>query len=204
MSEFYIGLDLGQIQDYTALTILEKLYPQESEPQYHLRHIERFPLRTSYPEVVDKVKEYLKSFHVDDSVYLVVDATGVGLGIMDMFVKEGLYPVGITITGGNEVSRDSDNYKVPKRNLVTCLQILFQTERLKIAKDLRHVGTLIQELSNFKVKITTKGNDTYEAWREGQHDDLVLSVALACWYGENFQPSFIIVEEPLEEGLFEF
>ncbi len=25
-----------------------------------------------------------------------------------------------------------------------------------------------------------------EAWREGDHDDLVLSVALACWAGERY------------------
>jgi len=204
MSVFFIGLDLGQVQDYTALTIIEKIYPPDEEYLYHLRHIERFPLHTSYPDVVDKVKEYLKSFQADDSVYLVIDSTGVGLGIMDMFIKENLYPVGITITGGNEVNYDGYNYKVPKRDLVTCLQILFQTERLKIAKGLSYVDTLVQELGNFRVKITTKGNDTYEAWREGQHDDLVLSVALASWYGENMQEGFVIVEEPLVEGVFDF
>jgi len=110
----------------------------------------------------------------------------------------------LQLQGGSEVNYDGYNYKVPKRDLVTCLQILFQTERLKIAKGLQYVDALIQELGNFRVKITTKGNDTYEAWREGQHDDLVLSVAMACWYGENIQPSYMIVEEPLVEGVFEF
>jgi hypothetical protein len=155
-------------------------------------------------------REFFQQFLLNEGLrpfmgrLVVIDSTGVGLGIMDMFIKENLYPVGITITGGSEVNRDGDNYKVPKRDLVTCLQILFQTERLKIARELKYVDTLVQELGNFRVKITTKGNDTYEAWREGQHDDLVLSVALACWYGENNQPNFMIVEEPLEEGVFEF
>ena len=27
-------------------------------------------------------------------------------------------------------------------------------------------------------------HDTYGAWREGVHDDLVLATALACWYAE--------------------
>jgi hypothetical protein len=31
------------------------------------------------------------------------------------------------------------------------------------------------------VKITPSGNEQYGAWREGEHDDLVLAVALACW-----------------------
>jgi len=35
------------------------------------------------------------------------------------------------------------------------------------------------------VKITAKAHDIYEPWREGIHDDLVLAVALACWYGQN-------------------
>ena len=45
------------------------------------------------------------------------------------------------------------------------------------------------ELENFRVKISLAGHDTYAAgagdeWRQGAHDDLVLAVALACWYGE--------------------
>ena len=36
----------------------------------------------------------------------------------------------------------------------------------------------------FQVTITNAANDTYGAWREGTHDDLVLSVALAAWYAE--------------------
>jgi hypothetical protein len=36
-----------------------------------------------------------------------------------------------------------------------------------------------------KINIAT-GHDSYEAWREGDHDDLVLAVALACWTGERY------------------
>jgi hypothetical protein len=38
---------------------------------------------------------------------------------------------------------------------------------------------------NFKVKIDPRSaHDSYSAWREEDHDDLVLSVALAAWWGE--------------------
>lgn len=41
---------------------------------------------------------------------------------------------------------------------------------------------LVEEFLNFRVKINLNtGYDSYEAWREGIHDDLVLSVALACF-----------------------
>jgi hypothetical protein len=33
--------------------------------------------------------------------------------------------------------------------------------------------------------------DSYSAWREQDHDDLVLAVALACWWGQNM----LIMEE---------
>jgi hypothetical protein len=46
---------------------------------------------------------------------------------------------------------------------------------------------LVKELLNFRVKINiSTAHDSYEAWREGDHDDLVLSVALACWAGERY------------------
>ena len=46
---------------------------------------------------------------------------------------------------------------------------------------------LVKELLNFRVKINiSTAHDSYEAWREGDHDDLVLSVALSCWAGERF------------------
>src|SRR5262249_20623470 len=43
---------------------------------------------------------------------------------------------------------------------------------------------LAKEMQAFRVKITTTGNETFEAWRERDHDDLVLAVALAAWLGE--------------------
>jgi len=34
------------------------------------------------------------------------------------------------------------------------------------------------------------GHDSYEAWREGDHDDIVLSLAVACWSAENMPVGF--------------
>ncbi|MBA3951633.1 MAG: hypothetical protein H0X57_07115 [Rubrobacter sp.] len=65
--------------------------------------------------------------------------------------------------------------------------VLMQNERLKIAEALELKETLVRELLAFRVKINiATAHDSYEAWREGDHDDLVLSVALACWAGERF------------------
>jgi hypothetical protein len=66
------------------------------------------------------------------------------------------------------------------------LQVLLQTERLKVAGKLKLGPVLSQEMLNFRVKIDPMtAHDSYSAWREEDHDDLVLSVALAAWWGEN-------------------
>jgi len=49
---------------------------------------------------------------------------------------------------------------------------------------LTYIKEFVEELQNFKLKITKSANDTYEAWRESVHDDLVLSVGMAVWYLE--------------------
>jgi hypothetical protein len=76
---------------------------------------------------------------------------------------------------------------VPKRNLVSTVQVYLQGKRLKIASRLDLADTLTRELQNFQVKITDAANDTYGAWREGSHDDLVLSASLALWAGTETQ-----------------
>ena len=36
----------------------------------------------------------------------------------------------------------------------------------------------------FKRRITPAGNETMASWREADHDDLVLALALAVWWRE--------------------
>jgi hypothetical protein len=77
--------------------------------------------------------------------------------------------------------------RVPKRDLISATLVLLQNGQLKIAEGLALRETLVKELLNFRVKINiATAHDSYEAWREGDHDDLVLSVALACWAGERY------------------
>ncbi|MFA5346930.1 MAG: hypothetical protein WC294_02240 [Methanoregula sp.] len=203
MIKCLVGLDLGQASDFTALSVLdiiptkyekkiEDLHPFHRVPQdrkviveglplaYHIRHLERLPIGTSYPEVVVRVKEVMTRLPVGAG--LVVDNTGVGRPVTDMIIQQGLHPVCITITGGDTVTNDGPNFHVPKRDIVGVLAVALQTKQLKIASSLPDAQTLVNELLNFKVKINLKtAHDSYEAWREGIHDDLVLSVGMAVW-----------------------
>ncbi|MCO6418985.1 hypothetical protein JYK14_22905 [Siccirubricoccus sp. KC 17139] len=93
-------------------------------------------------------------------------------------------PIAVTITGGDTVHGGGRHFRVPKRDLVTALQLALQDGRLKIAAEADHADTLVRELADFRVKITAGGADQYGAWREGAHDDLVLALALSVWWAE--------------------
>ena len=90
-----------------------------------------------------------------------------------------LWPV--SITGGDAEGIGQGLYRVPKRDLVVGLQLLFEQGMIQIAEGLPYRETLVQELADMRVKVTRAGNEQYEAGRSGQHDDLVSALSLACW-----------------------
>ncbi len=205
MSLFVAALDLGQMRDYSALIILEARgtmerisfgvmdqsigmeIPRDNVVEImpitmmDIRHIERFELGTKYTVIGDQVERRLRG--VPKPNVFVIDETGVGIGVAELFRH--LQPHGITITGGNEASIASPgHYRVPKRDLVSPLQVRLQEGQLRIAAGLPHAGLLKHELENFRAKISTAGHDSYEAWREADHDDLVLAAAIGAWMAE--------------------
>lgn len=181
-----VGLDLGQARDYTALVVNERTIV-DGVSHHATRHIERMALGTSYPAIVDHVTNLVG--RIERPKQLAIDATGVGRPVVEMFQqsKLGCKIVPIVITGGESTNRDGATWRVPKRELASIVQVLLQSERLRIAKQLPMAALLTEELLGFKVKISLNGHDSYgagEDWRSAQHDDLVLALAIACWAGE--------------------
>ena len=188
-----LGLDLGQAADPTALVGLEQSRGPDRRGRYAVKYLRRFHLGTPYPDVVAEVGDLLSRLEARrpagrpaEARLLVVDQTGVGRPVVDLFRAAGgacLQPV--TITAGHQAGRAEDgSWHVPKKHLVGTVQVLLQQRRLAIPRGLPDAALLTRELENFRVKVTLAGHETFEAWREGQHDDLVLAAALACWAGE--------------------
>ncbi len=200
----FIGLDLGQAKDFTALGIIECVRSvntfsgKDEITQLNCVHLQRWQLRTSYPAIVADVVRMINSLKPvqspDYKPVLAIDATGVGAPVVDLFKQENinaeLRP--IQIVGGANISEEFGMTRVPKRDLVSVVQVGLQNKTLKIANELAEAGTLARELQNFTVKITDSANDVYGAWREGNHDDLVLAVALALWTAN--KPPFRVSE----------
>jgi hypothetical protein len=62
-----------------------------------------------------------------------------------------------------------------------------QNGRLRVASGLPETETLKKELLNFRVKIDPRtAHDSYEHWRESEHDDLVLAVSMAAWFRQHW------------------
>jgi hypothetical protein len=185
-TEYVIGVDLGQSQDYSALCVIE--YQNVDEPTYHVRHLHRWPLGTPYTQIVRDVEAMVRTPPLDTRHPAVAaDRTGVGRGVLEMF-GDGLAADlhAILITAGHSVTRDAEGcWHVPKVELVSALQKLLQSRRLKVSPDLDMAAVLVSELKAFRTKITLSGHETFEAWRERDHDDLVLAVAMAVWLGEH-------------------
>ena len=126
---------------------------------------------------------------LEGSAELVADATGVGAAVVDMLRDAGLRFVSVIITAGEEEVRGGGIYRVPKRDLIAATQLLLlQCRKLRIAAALPEAETFAAELRNFRYEVTRAGRDTYAAWREGDHADLVLAVALAVWAAQKAQP----------------
>jgi hypothetical protein len=180
-----VGLDLGQSTDFSALVIVEQTLAPPAQPLYAVRWLHRWELGTPYPTILRSVVATLARPPLVGRSELIVDHTGCGRPIVDQLRQAGLSLIAVSLHGGDTVSHVGANYRVPKRDLVGAVQMPLQQQRLQFAEALPLTPVLTQELLSFKVKIDpATAHDSYSAWRERDHDDLVLALALALWWAE--------------------
>lgn len=192
MADFCLGLDLGQAQDYSAFCIVQRVLPvpdprsdnQLPKPTYLCRGLKRWSLGTSYVSIVSEVVSTVNRQPLAGAD-LVVDATGVGRPILDMIRQQPLAArvVPVTITSGHVEKFVEGSFHLAKVILVHATVSLLQQRRVQVPVELQHAAVLIDELKNYRVKISQAANETFNA-REGAHDDLLIAFCLACWWLE--------------------
>lgn len=184
------------------------------QQEYQCRFLMRFPLGTPYPDIAEQTTALLKKLPppapwLEDKrkllarlpegrkpppvplFHLLLDVTGVGRAIADMFSRLSVRTIRVTVTAsGRQMSQpERDEFNVPKRSLIGSFVVALQTHRFKAPKGMPEVSTLVKESLNFSFKIDTQtGQDTYGAWRTGTHDDLLFAVCMGTWFGETFPP----------------
>jgi hypothetical protein len=114
---------------------------------------------------------------------VVMDATGVGAPVLDMLRKAnlGCRIAPVIMSGGERASHAGGLWHVPKRDLIAGLQLMLEKREMGLPANLRATRMLTKELQDFQERMTGRGVASFGAWREGQHDDLVIATALACW-----------------------
>ena len=170
-------------------------------PIFEVGHLERLPLGTTYPAIVAHVGRLLTK--LPGHPELVIDFTGVGRPVFDMFVCSGISPIGVLISGGTAETHDGPTCSVPKLTLVSRLQTLLHEERLKILRELAEAETLVRELQDFRVEFTAAGHLTFNA-RCGKHDDLVLALAIAVWRAHDGGNAGWVFREAMRQRMMGF
>src|SRR5262249_55226721 len=129
-----VGLDLGQSSDYTAAVVLERtLRPEEGgDPlapvsHYAARLLKRWPLQTPYDVIVEDVGKLVATKPLDNPK-LAVDITGVGKAVLDVLRKAQpeAWVRPVLITAGHQITFEDGAWHVPKKELVSTLQVLLQ------------------------------------------------------------------------------
>jgi hypothetical protein len=194
---FIAGVDLGQSQDPTAIIVMRhtrtpletwtkndkaRITKQDIEEHFDVVHAERLPLGTSYPDVVAHVRDVLSRPPLRDRCHLVLDESGVGRAVGDMFTDAGLRAMRVAITAGvDAVKQDGLRWSVAKSLLISGVDAKLHSGELRFAAELGEAHALAEELKDFRRHLTSAGRATYQA-RTGKHDDLVLAVAIALWW----------------------
>lgn len=207
-----VGVDVGQLHDPTAICVAEAIQkptgkhrwikpipahidkrgqfhpPKDTDPlmatEYTIRHIERLPLGTSYPDVAVKIADMLcNKLFARRRVQVLIDVTGVGRPVyedlkLEASRREAARKMIIKpITFAHGETYNSTTGRMGKAYLVSRLQSLLQAGRVH-APDTREVRAMMEELKVYEIKVDTNGKDTYGAV-VGKHDDLATALGLS-------------------------
>jgi len=187
---YFLGLDLGQKRDHSAVVVVERIdhrraFQGTSFEKILVKYAERMPLGTPYPRIVERVKAIVQCDELGGNCALAVDATGVGAPVVDMLraARLGCELNAVVITGGE---RGSGNGTVPKQDLMAELLVLLENGQLKIAR-MKETERLMRELGDVRMSVNGSGRVRLGADGSGEHDDLVIALALACWRAKGRQ-----------------
>lgn len=155
---FVMGVDLGQSQDPTALVVLHhrrapldtwtvnenaRKTKQDVEELFDCVVAERVPLNTSYPDIVAHVGEVLNRPPLHDRCDLVIDESGVGRPVGDLFDVAGLGPIRASITGGTDATKQPGRrWSVAKSLLISGVDARLHAGELRFAAELGEAHAL--------------------------------------------------------------
>jgi len=154
-AQYFAGLDLAKVEDFTVLVILDKEGQVVAMDRFH-----RIDWSIQVTRVLALTQRYNKAVTY-------IDSTGAGEPIYETLKKAGCEARGYSFTQKSKAALiDNLAIKLEKRELV------LPTPEL--------MPELVDELEAFEYSVTEQGNIRSGA-PYGYHDDCVIALALAAW-----------------------
>lgn len=213
MADTYITCDIGRLQDYTAVGVVQvKFYdkelvtghvpevsfdPRDVIPVFEVPLLERFQSR--YRVALQRLQEiysFPQLFVCDREI--LIDATGIGDAVIEMAAEMHLDVTPIVVTGGDTAREGDRGLYVPRKELIDALVVAYQSRRLRVSPDLdpRISEQLDTEMNNLQIRRNpTTAKETYEAISDIKHDDLAMSLAMGIWKGMQDHTREVIYQE---------
>ena len=172
---YFAGLDLAKIEDYSVLTIVNRKREVVFMDRFH---------RIDWALQVSRIKGAVQRYN---NAEISVDTTGAGEPIYELLNKERLRVSAYPFTAKS------------KSALIENLALMIEQRKLVLPRpDL--APELIDELEAFEFSVTDQGNVRTGA-PGGQHDDCVISCALAAWAVRSDPAPFFIIRTNSLRGL---
>jgi hypothetical protein len=199
---FLLGLSVRQGAP-TGIALLERFKPPPSPGQrrlatYVCRYLRRWlPPETAYPVLLAELQVMLSGPLAQSD--LIVEAGSSIKPVVAMLRKHRLpariRPVEVRVSAEDDYVVDA--WKVGKGSLIETTRQVLQEERMtfdermpvEVLATTPSVRTVYQALVTYPFERVPVANEAFAA-REGEYDDLVLAVALACWFGEHCKKTF--------------
>lgn len=193
---YYVGVDVGQAQEPTAIAVVERDFDEEGEDYGLLcSYLQTLPGGTTYPEVASRLARIEESLlsRGADSLRLLVDVTNQGQPVIDLIRRRVAGElIASQFTAGTAAVSEGKSWKIPKMELVTELKIMLQTGRLKIAgrgrdqEQERAVSEMLRELEAFQYD---QPREEILEIKVGPRDSLVTALGLAVWLAREYRAS---------------
>ncbi len=149
--DYVMGVDLAKHYDFTVCTVWDM-------GRKHLVAYDRFN-QIDWPTQKIRINNLRQKYTSN----VVIDSTGVGDPIFDELARTGINITPVRFTHSS------------KLHLIDNLSVMIENQEITFP----HIPELISELNIYSVEKTRSGKTTYNA-PSGYHDDIVISMALAC------------------------
>jgi hypothetical protein len=154
---YYVGVDLGRVRDYSAAAIIEFKYAPSGKRFHYVKYLKRFPLNTTYTKIAEmlagidrQLRAYAEGAGKEADIAWAVDSTGVGDGVCEIISSKiplaDIYRV--YLTGGINANIDYKNRQIrlPKNQMLSCLLGCFDSDRIFLSKKSRELDAIKEEL----------------------------------------------------------